>query len=473
MHPEPQVSALKTESTSVFPALRQGSFVDLWVACFVPVYLLLCGKEGFFAISGFKTALFYGFSAVLAGWYLVKLGLKLRRARTQNQISLLAVLRSCRKPSPARIAACCYLAFTLLSAAASPYGKEAWYSSVCHEHALTQACYIVVFCGVSRWARPRKPHLYVLLAAVLAYCAVIVLQQLGKNPMGLYPDGMDYYSIQIRPDYLFLGTTGNGDLVSALLSLMAALCLCTALCGKGTHPILRLAALLPAGLCFYELVRIDVLCGVVGTALGLLLSLFVLLRVGRTAKTAGLLAAAAAGGGGLWYLYGHPTGVGFFREIHSILHGHISDSFGSGRIYIWRQMLRRIPSRLWLGVGPDAVRRSGLSPFRRYNARGELVAGATITDAHCLPLQILYTQGIFALLSWLALLGLVLYPWFRRKNRTPAMEILGAGLICFLLTMLFCFSSVIIMPFFWVALGLLAGEAERIREKPASVKTVL
>ena len=53
------------------------------------------------------------------------------------------------------------------------------------------------------------------------------------------------------------------------------------------------------------------------------------------------------------------------------------------------------------------------------------------------------------------------------------MEILGAGLICFLLTMLFCFSSVIIMPFFWVALGLLAGEAERIREKPASVKTVL
>lgn len=465
--------ALKTESTPVFPARWQGSFVDLWVVCFLPVYLLLCGKEGFYTVSGFKTALFYGFTAVLAGWYLVKLGLKLRRARTQNRISLLAVLLSSGRPSPARIAAYCYFAFTLLSAAASPYGKEAWYSSTCHEQALTQGCYILVFCAVSRWARPRKLHLYVLLAAALAYCAVIVLQQLGKNPMGLYPDGMDYYSIQIRPEYLFLGTTGNGDLVSALLSLMAALCLSTALCAKGTHPILRLAAFLLAGLCLYELARIDVLCGMVGTALGLLLSLFVLLRVRRSMKTAGLLAAAAAGSGGLWYLYCNPTGIGFFREIHSILHGNLSDSFGSGRIYIWRQMLRRIPDRLWLGVGPDAVRRSGLSPFRRYNARGELVAGATITDAHCLPLQILYTQGVFALLSWLALLGLVLYPWFRRKNRTPAMEILGAGLICFLLTMLFCFSSVIIMPFFWVALGLLAGEAERIREKPASVKTVL
>lgn len=465
--------ALKTESKPVLSAWRKGSFVDLWVACFLPVYLLLCGREGFYSISGFKTALFYGFSAVLAGWYLVRLGLKLRRARSNNQVSLFAVLRSGLKPAPARIAVCCYLVFTLLSAATSPYGSEAWYSSVCHEHALTQACYVVVFCAVSRWARPRKLHLYVLLAAVLSYCAVIVLQQLGKNPMGLYPDGMDYYSIRIRPDYTFLGTTGNGDLVSVLLSLMAALCLCTALCAKGTHPIIRLSALLLGGVCLYELVRIDVLCGVVGTALGLLLSVFVLLRVGRTAKTAGLLAAAAAGGGGLWYLYRHPTGVGFFREIHSILHGNISDSFGSGRIYIWRQMLRRIPDRLWLGVGPDAVRRSGLDPFRRYNARGELVAGATITDAHCLPLQILYTQGVFALLSFLAAIGLVLYPWFRRKNRTPAMEILGAGLICFLFTMLFCFSSVIIMPFFWVALGLLAGETERIREKPVSAETVL
>ena len=433
--------------------------VELWVLCFLPVYLLLCGKDGFLGISAFKTVLFYGFTAALVLIALALFVLELRAAR--KTLALRAAVGRCMRLTPARIAALCYLAFTLLSAALSPYGREAWYSDVCHEHALTQTCYILIFCIVSRWARPRRLHLYVCLGAAAFYCAVIILQRLGKNPLNLYPAGMNYYSIQVRPSYLFLGTTGNGDLVSAVLSMMAALCMGAALCPGRRPPAVRAAGLALAGLCMYELVRIDVLCGVVGTVLGLLLALFVLLRVKRSQKLVALAAAGAAGGGFLGYLYCHPTGVAFFREIHSILHGRIKDSFGSGRVYIWRQMAQRIPSRLWFGVGPDAVRRTGLEPFRRLNARGEVVAQATITDAHCLPLQILYAQGVFALLSWLALLVLVLRPWFRREGRSPAAEILGTVLFCFLFTMLFCFSSVIIMPFFWTALALLSAEAPR------------
>lgn len=39
-------------------------------------------------------------------------------------------------------------------------------------------------------------------------------------------------------------------------------------------------------------------------------------------------------------------------EIGQILHGHFEDSYGSGRIGIWRQLLEVYPSGLFLAVDP-------------------------------------------------------------------------------------------------------------------------
>ena len=154
--------------------------------------------------------------------------------------------------------------------------------------------------------------------------------------------------------------------------------------------------------------------------------------------------------------------IPLFREIHSILHGEISDSFGSGRVEIWRKMLARLDRRqLLFGCGPDTVRLTALEPFRTYDETGKLLRQAAITDAHCWPLQMLYCQGVFALLSFAATVVLALRPWFRSKGRTAAVEILGAALLCFLFAMLFCFTSVIIMPLFWTLLGLLTAAGAR------------
>ena len=451
-------SAVKRRSRSRGKAPALEKLVQCWVLLFLPTYLLLCGEGGFKHISEFKTELFYGFSAVLAVlasdlfWMDYA---RLRRGKRDGALKTALAL------SPARLAALCYLGFVLLSAALSPHGSAAWYDAADHEATLTQACYVLIFCAVSRWARPTKGLRLVLLACTAVYCAVILLQLRGRNPFGLYPSGMDYYSVQMRPSYLFAGTTGNGDLVSALLSLMAGFCFCTAFVGEKRELALRAAALVLGLVCFYEMGRIGVLCGIVGTVAGLLLSLFVLMKVNRRTKGFCLLGAAAGGVGMLGFLWKYPTDVTFFQEIHSILHGNISDHFGSGRVYIWRQMIARVPGQIWFGCGPDTARRSGLTPFRRYSSTGHLLE-AIITDAHCLPLQILYTQGVFALLTWLVLLGIVLTGWFRREGRTPMLAALGGAAVCFWFTMLFCFSSVIAMPFFWVALGLMAGETEAV-----------
>ena len=125
-------------------------------------------------------------------------------------------------------------------------------------------------------------------------------------------------------------------------------------------------------------------------------------------------------------------------------------------------MLERVPDRLLFGEGPDMARFSDLAPFVRYE-NGVEVARATITDAHCYPLHILYCQGLPALLSWLALVGLILRRWFKART-DPAVRVLGGGLVCFLCAMLFCPSSIIIMPFFWLAMGLLEAAAQPLPE---------
>ena len=109
------------------------------------------------------------------------------------------------------------------------------------------------------------------------------------------------------------------------------------------------------------------------------------------------------------------------------------------------------------------ARFSGLSPFIRYDETGAEAARAAITDAHCYPLHILYCQGLPALLSWLGVVGITLFHWVRyRKDR--AIAILGGGLTCFLCAMLFCISSVIVMPFFWLTLALIEAKAQKLRE---------
>ena len=46
---------------------------------------------------------------------------------------------------------------------------------------------------------------------------------------------------------------------------------------------------------------------------------------------------------------------GVFHELHSIMHGEISTTFGSGRIHIWEQVLSAVPEHLLFGTGPDTM----------------------------------------------------------------------------------------------------------------------
>ncbi|MBQ4301587.1 MAG: hypothetical protein II769_00595, partial [Oscillospiraceae bacterium] len=227
--------------------------VQLWLLFFLPCFVLLVGSKGFSGISELKTRVFYACSAILAAIVLIRLVVAVCTRKAGRRLAPGGL-----KLNPAQIAALCYLGFTLLSAALSPY-KDAWYSSKDHGNMLSEACYLLVFFAVSCLAKPDKSLKYVFLGTAGVYCLIIAVQLLGGNPLGLYPNGYTYRSLyRLRASYHFAATTGNADLVSVVLCTVVSLCLGITLSERGRRRIFPAAL---AALSLAELLLIDVLCG--------------------------------------------------------------------------------------------------------------------------------------------------------------------------------------------------------------------
>ena len=430
---------------------KELDWIELWTGVVISFYLLFMGVHGYVKFATVKTITFYVLTGLLL---LLGAALLLRDLEKKRKLT----------PSPAQIAALAYLGFTVLSALCSEMGEKAWYNGDSHEAALTVICYALVFLIVSRWGRPTERLFRVFFWSVAAFCLICILQILGANPLKLYPEGYSFYEGFSSKEKGLAGTVGNFDVVSAYLALAVPLLL---LHTRGQKAKQAWPCWVLAACCLAIMFVVKVLGGLVGLVLGGVVCLAVLCPDGKRKWVLIALGGLALTGLVVLWLFDLP---GFFHELHELLHGRIDDKFGSGRIYIWRQIFERLPKRLWTGVGPDMTRFSGLEPFVRRDELGNLVLGsdgrpitARITDAHCHPLQILYCQGLPAFLSWLGMVGISLYHWVKlRKDRAAA--ILGGGLICFLCAMLFCISSVIIMPFFWVTMGLIEAQYQKSKQ---------
>ena len=111
-----------------------------------------------------------------------------------------------------------------------------------------------------------------------------------------------------------------------------------------------------------------------------------------------VLAGCAAGA----FIYAETSLTGTAGELHEIMHGNIDDSFGTSRIYIYRNILERVPSHLLLGTGPDTIGHMDIEPFQRYDADRGVMVTARIDTAHNEFLNVLACQGILALGAYLA-----------------------------------------------------------------------
>lgn len=144
---------------------------------------------------------------------------------------------------------------------------------------------------------------------------------------------------------------------------------------------------------------------------------------------------------------------GFLRQAHEILRGNLDDNFGSGRIYIWRQVWELVKEAPLLGGGPDTLGLRGLIPFSRFNEELEIEIVGTIDAAHNEYLNILVNQGLLSLLPYLAALILTFIKWWKDAENI-AVAICGCAMFFYSIQAFFGISMCIIAPYLWVAIAI-------------------
>ncbi len=90
------------------------------------------------------------------------------------------------------------------------------------------------------------------------------------------------------------------------------------------------------------------------------------------------------------------------NEIVGVMSGKVEDSFGTGRIYIWKQTIKYIPKYFWFGIGIDNFTYLGFES-------GTFIYDSPLEDniinkAHNEYLNIFATGGIFLIVVYLVLI---------------------------------------------------------------------
>ena len=344
-----------------------------------------------------------------------------------------------------------YLLFTLLSALLSDYSSVAWLGGSRGEGALCIAAYCLVFLCVSSFYEPNPLLLFGFGASVTVFCIISILQILGFNPFGLFPE-IGAANPFLHYGASFLGTIGNIDSVATFFCIAIPIFWVALLRLSGR---LRLLLTVPLLLCLYLLWKISVAAGFLGVVLGGLLSLPVVLPVGTKVKKymawgiALLLAGCLVGA----YFLDLPQEE--LHELHEILHGNFKNSYGSGRVFIWRRVLENFRYHLWFGTGPDTLSLTGVGERQLFNAAGEMTRVKLYDAAHNEYLNILYHQGIFALTAYLGALVFSAVHWLKNAAKDGACALLGAAALTYCIQAFFGISQPITAPYFWCVLATL------------------
>ena len=410
----------------------------IYIALMLTLFLLWFDGNGYRAITAAKLPVFY----ILSGAYIVA-------------VLVAASIRKClpklKDLSAVQWLIIAYLLLTLLSAMCSPKQSKTWIGATRYEGAITISIYCLSFLLISLYGRAEKWLLWPLGAGVTALCIVCIIQLFGYNPFKLYPKGLNFYGAGKRYIGQYLGTVGNTGLLAAFFSIVIPVMWVSILRLRGKK---RFALLLPLVLSLLVLVKMNVAAGIAGVVFGGALSLPLVVRGKKKRRIIALLLLAALVCV-LAFLYLFDIGAGTLHEAHEILHGNISDSFGSSRIYIWKNVLSLVPDRLLLGAGPDTLALADIKPFTRYDADMGKVFTAHIDTAHNEYLNVLYHQGIFALAAYLGALIVSLIRLIKQSEKNTAAAIMGTAVLCYCIQAFFGISMFITAPYFWISLGLL------------------
>lgn len=423
--------------------------------CLLLLYPLWFDSAGLTAISSAKRYAFYTINAIyILSFFTILLIEVLRGKRTLSDFAHFS-----KRISLTQIFVLLYLLFTLISALLSPYRNSVLLGASRSEGLLTIACYCIGFFLIAQFSCPKKWMLWLFSAVMIIFCIVGILQRLNFNPFSLYP------AIETPHDYSlsFFSTIGNVDYVASFLCIAIPFLWVTVLRADEKK---RFLLLIPLIFALSALVLIDVAAGFVGIFAGALFSVPVVIPASKKSRRILFFCIIAF----VVLLLIIVRVVDFsnrtLHEFHEMLNGHLGNKFGSSRILIWKRVAVRIPERLWFGHGPDTMSLTGIPNINILNSKKVVVLSRRIDVAHNEYLNILFHQGLFALICYLAALVSALLKWIRKSPANPVIAAFGAAVFVYCIQAFFGISQLITAPFFWCALALLENACRHKNRPP-------
>lgn len=417
------------------------NITSVFLAAMLTVFLLAVGIGGYTTITRFK----FGLMLVLCGLYFVAVA------------ASFVLLKIKKAPLPllpmgiVRWSVAAFFVFCAVSALVSPYFPDTLLGFHRYEGLLTIGCYVLCFLLISWFGKPKPWLLWVFAASITAFCLLCCAQFLGWNPFTLYPEGLNYYDGNDAYRYEFLGTVGNVGLVAAVLAVAAPTFAVAIARMKGKRKHLLWIPLL---LVLFVTVYSKVAAAYVAVFGGLILLVPLAMARSRRKKILILLLLLLLFLGGLLFLYCVDVGSGTLHEFHVLLHGGWDDKFGTGRLFIWRNVLALVPERPLFGGGPDTLGERMTVEFQRYDEGKQILFTAKIDTAHNEYLGILVNEGAFAFLAYLAALAVSFVAFVKKNRDNTAMAVCGSAVLGYSIQAFFGLRMCITAPFFWIAWAL-------------------
>ena len=429
---------------------------EIFILLFASIHLLYTGTTGYTHIFDAKKITF----CVITSLYFLCAFFCLYIHITDEKKSIKALLK--KHLSASHIFVLFYMFFTLISGIISQHFPYTIFGVSRFEGIYTICCYGLSFILVSLFPCRKKYVFTIFSVCVTLYSILCVIQLLGYNPLSLYPKGTNFYDAGVIYTTAFIGTTGNTNLSGAFICL--ALPLLTAALFKAQDKK-RFLLIIPILFLSFTVLKMGVISTVLGILAGTTITIPFLLRLKKRGVILYFLLIAALLLTILSIIYFTNPTNGFISEISMILHGDISETFGSGRIRIWKNVLSEIPDAPIFGKGPDTMQKEKFPPFERFYPARNKVMKTGIDCAHNEFLNILYHQGILGLCAYLGFILCILNALWKNKQNNFVLS-LGIALICYIVQSFFTFSMCLTAPYFWICSGLMIGICNQNKKEP-------
>ncbi len=499
--------------------------LERWTDCFLlvmfAVFPLWTGANGYAVITHAKYTFFRGAASIyLIGMVVITAEMFFIGAKESIDVK-----RFYRDISFSQKFILVYLTAILISALLSDFSDVVWIGNRRYEGFFTQLLYVGIFWGLASYGRPKPMHLLAFALAMSLNSFLVTAQFLGYNPFELYPQGLNFHDRYLAYTGEFLGTIGNSDLLSALLTIAVPLLVCGYMMLKEKW---RWVLLISTVLSWWSLLLSEVSGGIVGIVVGVFLVIPVIMSdeqyQQRILVVGAIFCSVTAFFSAIEYSYigktlefgfnpSEGTLIFFSTAIALVLLMKALNTFNTGgrryydkRIFYLVQAVTLIivflllfsysgttcllyeASQILHGNILDSFGSSRIAIWRNAMAvvpeklffgggpdtlelrinltfentmKSGVLLRAAVDVAHNEYLNILANTGLISLTAYLAALISVYKRWVSREALVKPLLTWSLPLLCYCIQAFFGISQCVTAPFFWILFGLFESELRK------------